>query len=140
MRVRHKNVLSQSPTGRIFSSPSSGFKLTCDEKFLARTDCAKWSTASADDWISIGGHRSGRHSSNWSMHRPVADLIMFIFSCVFSADQGPVIGRDGRRGLCGPKAPIRDRPSYHHGDTFDGSAIRTSMKSTSRQTTDSIRW
>jgi len=35
-------------------------------------------------------------------------LIMFLFLVRFlgrEADQGPVIGRDVRRGLCGPKAP-----------------------------------
>lgn len=112
--------------------------------FQLYADDTKWPSTSANDRTSIGGHRSGRHSlEHWSMHRPAAGLIMLLFLVRFlggTADQGSVIGRDERRGLCGPKAPIRDRPSYHHGDTFDGSAIRTSMKSTSRQTTDSIRW
>lgn len=64
--------------------------------------------------IEAAGHsRTGR-----CIVRPVAGLIMLLFLVRFlgsEADQGPVIGRDGRRGLRGPKAPIRDRPSYHHG-------------------------
>lgn len=45
------------------------------------------------------------------MHRSAAGLIMFLFLVRFlggKADQGSVIGRDGRRGLRGPKAPIRE--------------------------------
>lgn len=60
-------------------------------------------------WLDFDWRPSKRPTlSNWSMHRPAAGLITFLFLVRFldgKADQGSVIGRDGRRGLCGPKAP-----------------------------------